>query len=152
MAGSGAAAFQALPGAAVGHVDVVVPADGVGAMKVAVMPDRIPQLDVRHVGDDRLVVSLKLRAVPAGSEQSGRAKKLEKYPLELPAEDHVDDEVDAAIDGHQQIAGLHHPSRWFAEERLVDVRDQRQDVADQKHDHHAQQHRRQADLSTLMPR
>lgn len=115
-------------------------------------PERISQLDVRHVGDDRLVVSLKFRAVPTGPEQLGRAKELEEYSLELPAEDHIDDEVDAAVDGHQQIAGLHHPPRWLIDECLVDVRDQRQDVADQKHDHDAQQHRRQADLTTLMTR
>lgn len=124
-AGTGAgrpAALQALPGATVGHLDIVVPADGVGAIEVAV-PHGVPQLDIRRIGDDRFVVRLEFRTVPAGYEQPGRAKQLEEYPLELPAEDHVDDEIDAAVDGHQQIADLHHPLRRIRDERLVRVRD-----------------------------
>lgn len=59
------AAFQALSGAAVGHVNVVVPANGVGAVEMTVS-DRVSQLDVRRVGDNRLVVRLKLRTIPPG--------------------------------------------------------------------------------------
>lgn len=145
------AGLQTLSGTAVGHVDVVVPADGVGAMEVAV-PHRVSQLNIRRVGDDRLVVRLELRTVPALHEQPGRAEELEEYPLELTAEDHVDDKVDAAVDGHQQIADLHHPLRRIRDERLVRVRDHGHYVADQEHDHHAHQHRRQADLAALMTR
>lgn len=151
-AGRSAGHLHALPGAAVGDEDVVVPADGVGAVQVAAMPDRVPQLDVGRIGDHRLVVRLKLRTVAAGPEQPRRAEELEEHPLELTAVDHVDDEVDAAVDGHQQIADLHHPLRRIGDERLVDVRGERQDVADQEDYHHAQQHRRQADLATLMTR
>lgn len=55
-------ALQTLSGTAIGHVDVVVPADGVGAIEMTV-PDRVSQLDVRRVGDDRLVIRLKLWTV-----------------------------------------------------------------------------------------
>lgn len=132
-------------------MDVVVPADGVGAVEVAV-PDRVSQLDIGRVGDDRLVVRLELWTVSTWHEQSGRTEELEEYPLELSAEDYVDDEVDAAVDGHQQIADLHHPLRRIRDERLVRVRDHRQYVADQEHDHHTHQHRRQTDLTTLVTR
>lgn len=100
------------------------------------MPYRVPHLDIRRIGDDRLVVCLEFRTVPAG-QQPGRAEQLEEYPLEFPAEDDVDNEVDAAVDGHQQIAELHHPLRRIRDERLVRVRDHGQDIADQEHDHHA---------------
>lgn len=82
--------------------------------------------------------------------QPRRAEKPEERPLEFTTEDHVDDEVDAAVDGHQEVADLHHPSRRILDESLVDIRGQRQDVADQEDHHHAQQHRRQADLATLV--
>lgn len=130
-------------------MDVVVPTDGVDAIQMAV-PDRVPQLDVRHVGDHRLVVRLELWTVPAGSEESRRAKELEEYPLELATENHVDDEVDAAVDGHEQIAHLHHPVWWILDEGLVNVRGQGQNIADQEHHHHAQQHRCQPDLASLV--
>lgn len=62
----GSTALQALSGTAIGHVDVVVPADGVGAIEMTV-PDRVSQLDVRRVGH-RLVICLKFWAVPSGYE------------------------------------------------------------------------------------
>lgn len=132
-------------------MDIVIPADGVSAVEVA-MSYWVPQLDICGVGHDRFVVRLEFWTISARHEQPGRAEELEEYPFELSAEDHVDDEVDAAVDGHQQIADLHHPLRRIRDERLVYVRDHGQNVADQEHDHHAHQHRRQADLATLMTR
>lgn len=142
-AGTGAgwfAALQALPSGAIGHVDVVVPGDGVSAIEMAV-PDWVSQLDIRHIGDDWFVVRLELRTVPTGCGHFGRAKEFEKYPFELSAEDHVDNEIDAAVNDHQQIADLHHPLRRIRD-GLVRVCDHGQDIADQEYDHHAHQHRR----------
>lgn len=92
-------ALEALSGAAIGHMYVVVPADSVGAIEMT-MPDRVSQLDVRRIGDDRLVVRLKLWTVPSRYEQPRRTEKFKEYLLEFPPEDHIDDEVDAAVDGH----------------------------------------------------
>lgn len=79
---------------------VVVSIDGVTAIEIADLPDGISQLDVGCVGNDGLVVRLELRAIPVGPVQSWRTEELEERPLELATEDHVNDEVNAAVDGH----------------------------------------------------
>lgn len=149
--------LDALPGAAVGNVgvavdQVVVPVDCVAAVKVADMPDRVPQLDVGRIGDDGLVVGLELGTVPVGPVQPRRTEELKERSLELATEDHVDDEVDATVDSHQEIADFHHPPRWILDECFVNVRGQRQDVANQEDHHYTQQHRRQTDFAALMTR
>lgn len=121
-------------------MDVIVPGDGVSAIEMAVS-NRVSQLDIRRIGDDRFIVRLELWTVPTGCGHFGRAKELEEYSLELSAEDHVDNEIDAAVNDHQQIADLHHPLRRIRD-GLVRVRDHGQDITDQEYDHHAHQHRR----------
>lgn len=80
------------------------------AVLVSVVPlDRVSQLD--HVRHDGLVVRLEFWTVPTWGKEPCAAEQLEEEALEFAPEDDVDDEVDAAVDGHQQVAHLDHPIR-----------------------------------------
>ena len=121
---------------------------------------RVAQLDVAHVRGDRVLVRLEIRTLrparPAHAVQAclrvatHATEDLEEEVLEAPAEDHVDDEVHAAVYRHEEVADLDEPGGRVHVDVLVDVARQRQDVADQEDYHHAEEHRRQADLATLV--
>lgn len=90
--------------------------------------------------------------VPAAHPHAPREEQLEKEPLELLAEYHVDDEVDGRVDRHQQIADLDQMIDGDAVERLYHVRYERPHVAQQEHHYDAQQHGGQPNLLLLQSR
>lgn len=76
------------------------------------------------VGYETVVVSV--RGIPAAAEQWIVAEQHQEQPLELLAENNIDDEVDAGIDGDQQVAGLYHDRQVYVYvEGVDDVYDQR---------------------------
>ena len=84
--------------------------------------NRVSELDVGHIRDDRFVIRLKLRTIPARAEQTGTAEEPEEDTLELPAEDHVDDEVYTTVYRDSQVARLYEPVRSFVIKFFVNVR------------------------------
>lgn len=89
---------------------------------------------------------------PAAHPHAPREEQLEEEPLELLAENHVDDEVDGRVDRHQQIADFDQVIDDDAVECLYHVRYERPHVAQQEHHYDAQQHGGQSDLLLLQPR
>lgn len=73
-------------------------------------------------------------------------KNQQENPLELLTKNHVDQEVAAAVDGHQQIARL---GQWVVDEVVEGLRyvhHQGKEIEGEEHYHHTQQHGRQTDL------
>lgn len=126
------------------------PVPGDAGRVLAMEPEAAP-VPVRNV---TVVVRLVGR-VAAGREEAMAAEQDEEQSLELLAEDDVDDEVDARVDGDEEVARLDHAVEQVAVhvdlEGLDDVDHQGQQVALEEDHHHAEEHRGQADLAALQP-
>lgn len=79
------------------------------------------------------------------------AKDLQKHGFKSVAESAIDQDVDRAVDGDEQIGHLDDLSVVNAEQ-LEDVVDQRQDVADEEDHHDDQQHHGQIVFPLLLIR
>ena len=94
---------------------------------------------------------------PHPQEDPVRAEQHQEQPLELLPERHVDDEVDARVDGDEQVAGFDHVvERVGVEvahvlvEALDQVDEEGEEVAREEDGHHYDQHHGQADFSALV--
>lgn len=77
--------------------------------------------------------------IPASPEQRIVTEQYQKQSLELVTEYHIDDEVNARVNGHQQVAGVDQVDYVEVDvqlEGLDDVDDEREQIAHEEHGHY----------------